>query len=61
MMVLVDLLVYDRCDFFASLRADLFLDNRITNILIDGGIMLAILGEKLGYGLLCFIHFEMSL
>lgn len=57
-VILVNLLVDGRGYVLMLLRANLLLDNRVADILVDGGVVLAVLGKEVGNGLLSFLHFE---
>lgn len=55
-MMLVDLLVYSGLDLFMVDRLDMLLCDGTPNVLVDGGLVLAIVREERGNGVLSFLH-----
>lgn len=55
-MMLVDLAVYSGRDLLMLLRVDVLFSNGLANILVDDGLVLASIGEKVGNCLLSLFH-----
>lgn len=55
-VVLVDFAVNSGGYLFVLLREDMFLGDGLSNVLINGCLVLSVLGEEVGNCLLCFLH-----
>lgn len=57
-VLLVDLLVESSCYALMLVRTNMFLSDRRPDVLVYGSLVLPIVGEEAGDGLLCFLHFD---
>jgi len=56
MMILMNFLIQCSSHRLVLMRFDMFLCDRASNVLINGGLVLSIVGKEARNGGLCFLH-----